>query len=103
VQSLTGHILDRFLYKENVQEICDELGLPVSGNKDDLVLRVLGDARFSAGMALNYVDKEGLKALCEELGFRPSGTRADLESRILNFVQRLPLVASNEAGYPSQY
>src|SRR2546422_1840232 len=80
------YILGRYLYKEDLQEICDELELPVSGSKDDLIERVLDDDDFHPEMALPYIDKEGLKSLAEELELRTGGTREDLEKRILDSI-----------------
>ncbi len=80
------YILGRFLYKEDLQDICKELELPVSGAKDDLIERVLSDEDFHPGMALSYVDKEGLKALAEDFDLRTGGTREDLERRILEAI-----------------
>lgn len=85
--SILRHVLDRYLYKEDVQEICYELGLPGGGNKEDLEFRILGDSRFQPDMALSYVDKEGLKALCDELGLRTQGTREELEDRLLHAIR----------------
>src|SRR5437016_6110680 len=82
--------LDRYLYKENVQDLCDELGLPVGGNKDELIFRVLGAPQFQPEMALAHVDKEGLKQLCDELGLRTQGTRDDLVDRVLQEIRARP-------------
>jgi hypothetical protein len=87
-ESILRHVLDRYLYKEDVQEICFELGLPGGGNKEDLEFRLLGDPRFQPEMAVAYVAKEGLKELCDELGLSTSGTREDLEGRIYQMIRR---------------
>jgi len=81
--SSPAYILGHYLYKEDVQSICEEFDLPTSGTKEDLIERVLTRSGFELGMALGYVDKEGLKELSEELNLRTSGTREDLEVRIL--------------------
>lgn len=71
-----------YLGKEDLQDLCDELDMPVSGNKEDLVFRILGDPSFTPEMALSFVDKEGLKEICQELGLRTQGVREELEERI---------------------
>jgi len=87
-ESILRHVLDRYLYKEDVQKICFELGLPGGGTKEDLEFRLLGDPRFQPDMAVAYVAKEGLKELCDELGISTSGTREDLEGRIYQMIRR---------------
>jgi len=101
-ESITRHILDRYLYKEEVQDICDDLDIPVTGNKDYLVSQILGDTGFTAEMALQRVDKEGLQDLCEDLELSKSGTRDDLEGRILNAVQQAARRAP-QAPAPTPY
>lgn len=100
-ESILHHVLDRYLYKEDVQEICFELGLPGGGNKEDIEFRVMGDPKFEPAMALSYVDKEGLKQLCDELGLRTSGTREDLEDRILQAIRSQAV--SRQGARPSGY
>jgi hypothetical protein len=93
------YILGRYLYKEDLQEICEELELTVSGSKDDLIERVLSDDDFNPEMALSYIDKDGLKSLAEELELRTGGTREDLERRILDTIT--PESAVREATRPA--
>ncbi len=103
-ESILRYVLDRYLYKENVQEICNELGLSGGGNKEELEFRVLGDPRFQPEMAISYVAKDGLKELCDDLGLRASGTREDLEGRILQTIRTRavsrPGVAPLGSAYP---
>ena len=103
-ESILRHVLDRYLYKEDVQEICFELGLPGGGTKEDLEFRLLGDSRFQPEMAISYVGKEGLKELCDELRLRASGTREDLEGRILQAIHARavsrPAPAPSGHAYP---
>ncbi len=89
VEDILQFILDRYLYKDQVQDMGDELGLPVSGTKEDLIARILGEDDFTPEMAMEYVDKEGLKDLCEILELRTTGTREDLEGRVLNFIETM--------------
>ena len=76
----------------------------MSGNKDDLALRALGNTRFAPEMAVEYVDKEGLKALCEELGLLSSGTKGDLQGRVVNVLRSLrALTPAGPAHVPQPY
>lgn len=81
--SIVRHAMDRYLSKDDIQAICADLNLPTSGNKPDLIYRVLGDSRFEPRMALVCLNKDDLKRLSNELGILDYGTRADLEDRVL--------------------
>jgi hypothetical protein len=80
--SLLRSILVRYLYKEDVQDLLDELGLPVSGSKSDLVGRLMRSRDFDPGDALSFLRKEELGDLCYELGMPVSGSRSDLIRRV---------------------
>lgn len=99
-ESILQHAMERYLYKEGVQDLCYQLGLPGGGNKDELVFRVLGARDLRPEMVLQYVDKEGLKDLCDELGLRMQGTREDLVERLLQAIGARRSVRPLEpAGY----
>ncbi len=85
-EDIVQFILNRYLYKEDVQSLCEELDVPVSGTKEDLIDRLLNEDTFSADMALGYIDKEGLKDLCDILELRTSGTRDELERRVSGYL-----------------
>ncbi len=84
---LAGQFILECLGKPELQDMCDDLELPVSGNKEDLVFRVLGDPDFNLETALAYLDKEGLKDICDAMGIRTQGVRDELVERIL---RRIP-------------
>lgn len=90
------------LGKVELQDICDDLDVPVSGNKEDLVYRILGDPAFTPEMALAYVDKEGLKEICDALGLRTQGVRDELEERIRRVVPTRPAQPERQAYQPTQ-
>jgi hypothetical protein len=77
--------------KEDLQAICDYLGMPVSGNKPDLVFRILGHPGFGPQMALGYANKETLRGICQELRLRDQGTREELTARLVRVVTNLPV------------
>jgi hypothetical protein len=104
-ESAAQFILE-YLGKVELQDICDDLDVPVSGNKEDLVFRILGDPAFTPEMALAYVDKEGLKEICDALGIRTQGVRDELEERIRRVIPtRLPQPQRQEyqPGPPASY
>jgi hypothetical protein len=98
-ESAAQFILE-YLGKVELQDICDELDVPVSGNKEDLVFRILGNSAFAPEMALAYVDKEGLKEICDALGLRTQGVRDELEERIRRVVPARPSQTERQAYQP---
>jgi hypothetical protein len=76
-------ILDRYLYKENVQDLADELGVAVSGTKGEIISRVIDDEGFDPADALSYLDKWQFRDLCDELDISDRGTRDELFGRVL--------------------
>jgi hypothetical protein len=90
-ESAYQFILER-LNREDLQDICDDLDVPVSGNKADLVFRILGHPSFGPQMALGYTNKDGLRGICQELGLRDQGTREELAARIVRVITNLPVM-----------
>lgn len=87
-ESSSGRIIDlvlgRYLYKEDVQQLLEEMDLPSSGTKDELIDRLVQDSRFDPKKALAFIDRPGLSSLCEELGLPTGGfLRGSLEDRVL--------------------
>lgn len=76
-------ILERFLYKEEVQQLLAEHGEPVTGHKEELIVRLLSSEGFDPSEAVAFLDKAALQRLCAEVGIEPRGTRAELCARIL--------------------
>ncbi|MCI4327654.1 MAG: hypothetical protein L3K16_08515 [Thermoplasmata archaeon] len=79
---LLRFILSRYLYKEDVQDLLEELGLPVTGSKPELVNRLARSPEFDPSEALSFLRKEELADLCEEFGLPVSGSRPELVSRV---------------------
>jgi len=82
-ESILQHAMNRYLYKEDVQDLCRELNLPGGGNKDELVLRVLGAPELHPDMVFEHINKEDLKELCIDLNLGTHGTREDLVDRLI--------------------
>ena len=80
-------ILGRYLYKEDIQDLLEDLGLAVSGSKDELIERLMKDDDFDPSEAVAYLDKEQLKDLCEELELSSRGTREELFGRVLKVIE----------------
>lgn len=82
------YVLARFLYKEDVQELCEDLNLPVTGSKDHLISNLLEDEDFDPSEALAYLDKEELETLCDEWELADTGTRETLIRRVLKELEK---------------
>jgi hypothetical protein len=83
-QGIIDLVLGSYLYKEDVQQLLEDLDLPTSGSKEDLIVRLVRESNFDPREALKFVDREGLEDLCEKLGLPTGGIfRGSLEDRIL--------------------
>jgi hypothetical protein len=104
LESLIRHILHSYVTKSDLQKICQNLGLPGTGNKGDLEARILGDSGMTNALALNYVDRDDMKKLCVDLKLATTGTRGDMERRVANVIARLPRSPPNKPSYePPRY
>jgi hypothetical protein len=81
-QALLAFILSRYLYKEDVQDLLDELGQPITGSKDEIVLRLIRSRGFDPGDALSFLRRDDLEEICEEIGLAGEGSRATLLRRV---------------------
>ena len=76
------------------------LGLSGSGNKDDLIQRIIDDERFHPNMIYDWSRNDDLKDICEKMGLSTSGTKSQKWERILfdvNFFDgEYTLIISNE-------
>lgn len=77
-------VLERCLYKEDLQELLSDLDLPVTGSKEELITRLKRVSEFDPRDALRFLDREELGRVCEELELPSGGLfRGSLEDRIL--------------------
>lgn len=69
------------LIKDELKEICDQLDLPVSGNKEKLIELIL--KKFSGfKKILNYLSKDSLKEVCYRLDLTVGGNKDELIDKI---------------------
>ena len=73
-----------YLQKPHLQSILEKSNLPTSGNKDDLVKRIL-DAMVPPGEALGYLHIDELRDLAREAKSQVSGLKAELISNLIDF------------------
>jgi hypothetical protein len=80
------HILTRYLYKEDVQEIARSLGIPTSGSKDEIVDQIVSRSWFKPEEALEFLNAHELRELCRELRLSTAGHRDELFERVLEAI-----------------
>ena len=85
--------MDKYLYKEDVQDLAASYGLKVSGNKDEIIKRVLNCENFELEDITSCLYKEDVQDICRDLGLSPSGSKDDLWNSI---VEELGLEQSTE-------
>lgn len=83
---LLTHILARYLYKEDVQDIARSLGFPTSGSKDEIVDQIASCSWFRPEEALEFLNVRELRQLCRELRLSSTGTRDELFERVLDAI-----------------
>jgi hypothetical protein len=104
LDSLTRHTLDSYVDKSGLQKICQQLGLPATGNRGDLVERIVVDSDITGELALNQVNRDDMKKLCVDLKLPTIGTRGDMESRVAKVMARLPRSNPTATSYePPRY
>lgn len=82
-ETLLRRILDRYLYPEELRELCDEHEESLEGTKEELVARVLTIEDFDPAEAVEYLDHRELAELAGELGLNTQGPRDELFDRVL--------------------
>lgn len=82
-KTLLRRILDRYLYPEELRELCDEHEESLEGTKEELVARVLTIEDFDPAEAVEYLDHRELAELAGELGLSTQGARDELFDRVL--------------------
>lgn len=81
--SLAYDILDRYLYKEDVQQLARDRGLPTNRPKEALIRNLLASGRFVPAEALRYLNKRELRQVCQEYLLPDDGDREELFQRVL--------------------
>lgn len=79
--AVTSRILNQ-CRKDTLQDICDDLDVPISGNKIDLVERIMMDTGVIQ-VLLNKCRKETLQNICEDHSSPVSGNKPELIARIV--------------------
>jgi hypothetical protein len=92
-------ILDRSFYKEEVQNLCWTLGLQTTGDKDELVGRVLRyfrkertpkeikEGKSAVIDVIGRLNKDMLQLACEDTGLDSFGTKDQLLRRVIKNIE----------------
>ncbi|MGP8075649.1 MAG: hypothetical protein ACLP8Y_02790 [Thermoplasmata archaeon] len=84
--TLISDILDRYLYKEDVQQLARERGLSASGSKDEIIDGLVDSGRFDPADAVAYLNVRQLRRLCREYRLPEEGDRTQLVETVLEAI-----------------
>jgi uncharacterized protein (TIGR02391 family) len=90
-RALIRVILDRYLYREQIADLLDDLEDDASGSKDLLMRRLLQNRGFDPRHALELLGKDELAGLCRQRGKYDGADRTIL-------IQQLVGVIAEESG-----
>lgn len=76
------YLLDLILFKDEVKDWLDIYDLPISGNKTDLIERLVNSSDFDLEDLPSVVYKESLQSIADLLELPRSGTKPEIWSRI---------------------
>jgi len=95
-------ILDRYLMKEDLQDILLDFDLPYSKNKEDLLNLIFQNKTIfekAVKELVNDLDKEELVEICEECNFSSKGKVKELREMIMkNFISAPESNSSNQSA-----
>ena len=77
------NLLNKYLSKEDLQKLSKKLHLKTSGNKGNLINRILGSPDFNLNVLQRTFTKTELKNICAEMKLETTGTDIVLWNRIL--------------------
>lgn len=101
-----NELLGRYFYKEDVQDILDDFNLPVSGNKEDLIPRLLSGTSITFAELVDMLNKDTLKSICEDYDLPVGGNVDDLKERVMKLNDEgmaAPKQPNAPTNYPQQY
>ena len=82
-------IFDRYFTVAETKEMARNYDLPISGNKSDIVERILKFAKPTYEELLEYLDKEQLKILADELEIEYEGLRLTRDDLIIKNAKKI--------------
>ena len=98
--------VDRYFYKEDLQDLLEEEELPISGTKNELIKRLRRDANYDIFQFIASLQKDELKYICEDLDLKATGKKDELAERVFDeivkdwsedyFIKEMRRVADNQ-------
>jgi hypothetical protein len=85
--SVIRGILDQYLYKEEVQQLAREIGLPVSRNKDEIIEELLVNPDFDPVDAVRFLRVWQLQEILRERSLPSGAARNELFDRVVALVK----------------
>jgi hypothetical protein len=85
-----NELLKKNFFKDDIKDTLYELNLPVSGNMDELIKRLLKSTKNDPVETLNVFNKEDLQIILENYDLPKSGKKADLIDRIVDKLLDVP-------------
>jgi hypothetical protein len=83
-------ILEEFLFKEDLQELCEGQGMSIDGSREDLISRLISDSDFDPRKALRCLDRPQLVEISQLWGLDDSGKLDPLRTRVLREIRSAP-------------
>ncbi len=80
--------IDRYFYKEGVQELLEMAGVQSKGAKKKLIVRLREEANYDFFQIMNCMQKDDLREICEDLNLPSSGKKDALVKRILKEISK---------------
>ncbi len=85
--SVIREILDQYLYKEEVQQLAREIGLPVSRSKDEIIEELLVNPDFDPIDAVRFLHVWQLQQILKDRSLPSGAARNELFDRVANLVE----------------
>ncbi len=80
--------IDRYFYKEWVQDLLERANLSSRGIKKELIIRLMQESDYDIFQLLNYPYTDDLKDICFDLKIHRSGRKYELVRRILEEISK---------------
>lgn len=79
-----AYLLETFFDKESLQDLCQDVELPVSGTKADIIDRLVRSKQYRLQEILEMFDKDELSEVCKLLSIRPSFLKSNTVASIIS-------------------
>lgn len=93
---ISNFLMD-YLSKDQLKDFLRSFDLKVSGNKDELIERLIHHEEFNFEEIPDFLYKEELQEICEILGLSRAGNKSELWSRIIQDIGGIekPIIAND--------